>query len=76
MAKEISRSGRVSAFKMVDDIRQGRETFNYDRPHTFRWIENKHLPIEHPDYFQIEVVWLDEEDTSVDEVEVGDNRSV
>lgn len=64
MNKEISRSSAVSAFKMVDDIRRGVDTFNFERPHRYEWIENKHLSIEDPRYFEIRVVWLDEEENA------------
>lgn len=62
MSKEISRSSPVSAWSMVDRINRGNLPFNLDRPHRYKWTEHPELSIEDPNYFTIEIIWLDEEE--------------
>lgn len=61
---------RLAAIEVVNQIfkpdndRYGRpqEKFiDFDRPHTYKWTENKHLDISDPNYFTIDIIYLDKE---------------
>lgn len=58
----MSESQAVPAFDFTMDLLRRKEKFDLDRPHTYKWIFNEHLPISDPNYIQIVIVWLDEEE--------------